>query len=214
MSPVPNGREPQDQHTPTLGNINELLQHALKVVRHKPARATIDWDLELQRPPHTVRCQEERMFRATVHVMENVVESISVRGRISFRCRHLDPTAPSRDRNVLLLLAIMICIEITDTNGGIPAEVLPRVFEPFFTTKADQGHRSLGLAWVYGVVTGHWGGVAICSEAGRGTSVRIYPPAEPFVARPPSPPPESHTVTAPSWWLMTTNACYGSWRPF
>jgi CheY-like chemotaxis protein len=36
----------------------------------------------------------------------------------------------------------------------------------------------LGLAWVYGIVTNHGGGVAISSKPGTGTSVRIYLPAE------------------------------------
>jgi CheY-like chemotaxis protein len=49
------------------------------------------------------------------------------------------------------------------------------VFEPFFTTK--YGHRGLGLAWVYGIVTNHGGGVAISSQLGQGASVRIYLPA-------------------------------------
>jgi len=52
---------------------------------------------------------------------------------------------------------------------------LPRVFEPFFTTK--YGHRGLGLAWVYGIVTNHGGGVSISSTLGQGASVRIYLPA-------------------------------------
>src|SRR5208337_4828398 len=61
---------------------------------------------------------------------------------------------------------------------GIEAEVLPRIFEPFFTTKRGGQHRGLGLAWVYGIVTNHGGGVAVSSQRGSGTSVRVYLPAE------------------------------------
>ena len=35
----------------------------------------------------------------------------------------------------------------------------------------------LGLAWVYGIVTNHRGGVAISSSPKQGASVRIYLPA-------------------------------------
>ena len=55
----------------------------------------------------------------------------------------------------------MCALEITDNGMGIEAEVLPRIFEPFFTTKRASKHRGLGLAWVYGVVTNHGGGVAV-----------------------------------------------------
>jgi CheY-like chemotaxis protein len=52
------------------------------------------------------------------------------------------------------------------------------IFEPFFTTKRDKRHRGIGLAWVYGIVTNLRGGVAVSSQPGHGTSVRIYLPAE------------------------------------
>src|SRR5208337_1466375 len=66
---------------------------------------------------------------------------------------------------------------------GIEAEVLPRIFEPFFTTKRGGQHRGLGLAWVYGIVTNHGGGVAVSSQPGVGTSVRVYLPAEKRIVR-------------------------------
>src|SRR5207244_2681826 len=53
-----------------------------------------------------------------------------------------------------------------------------RIFEPFFTTKRGGNHRGLGLAWVYGIVTNHGGGVAVSSQPGMGTSVRVYLPAD------------------------------------
>jgi CheY-like chemotaxis protein len=66
-------------------------------------------------------------------------------------------------------------VEVADDGPGIEAEVLPRVFEPFYTTKP--GHRGLGLAWVYGVVTNHGGSVVLQSAPKKGTSVRICLPA-------------------------------------
>ncbi len=67
-------------------------------------------------------------------------------------------------------------MEVSDDGAGIPEEVMPRIFEPFFTTKGSN-HRGLGLAWVYGIVTNHGGGVAVSSRVGSGTTVRVYLPA-------------------------------------
>jgi len=75
-----------------------------------------------------------------------------------------------------------VCVEVTDTGAGIPAEIMPRIFEPFFTTKGSR-HRGLGLAWVYGIITNHGGAVSISSEPGQGASVRMYLPATRKIVR-------------------------------
>ena len=69
-------------------------------------------------------------------------------------------------------------MEIGDNGCGIAPEVLPRIFEPFFTTKKGGNASRAGPGLVYGIVTNHGGGVAVSSQAGVGTSVRVYLPAE------------------------------------
>lgn len=45
-----------------------------------------------------------------------------------------------------------VVLEVADTGGGIPPEVLPKIFEPFFTTKEVGKGTGLGLSTVYGIV--------------------------------------------------------------
>ncbi|MES2306628.1 MAG: PAS domain S-box protein [Gemmatimonadota bacterium] len=67
-------------------------------------------------------------------------------------------------------------IALTDTGTGIPAESLSRVFEPFFTTKGVGQGTGLGLAICYGIIREAGGHISLYSEAGRGTTVRVYLP--------------------------------------
>jgi len=69
-----------------------------------------------------------------------------------------------------------VLLSVSDTGTGIPASHRERVFDPFFTTKGPGGGTGLGLSMVYGFVSQSGGHVAISSEEGRGTVVRLYLP--------------------------------------
>jgi len=66
-----------------------------------------------------------------------------------------------------------VLLEFADTGVGIAAKDLPKVMEPYFTTKEEGQGTGLGLPICRRIVQEHGGAIAIESEVGRGTTVRV-----------------------------------------
>jgi len=70
----------------------------------------------------------------------------------------------------------LICIALSDTGEGMPAEILQRAFEPFFTTKPVGKGTGLGLSQIHGFAAQSGGRAEIDSTPAAGTTVRILLP--------------------------------------
>jgi two-component system, cell cycle sensor histidine kinase and response regulator CckA len=173
-------RQEKENRVQQAGNVNVLLQRNVdmfKSIAPEQLGKEISWSLQLERRLYATKFDEAKMQQAFLKILENAVEALGPNGRIHLQTRNIDLTEPTQDRNAQLAAGTYVCVEITDSGVGIEPHVLPRIFEPFFTTKRADKHRGLGLAWLYGIVTNHGGAVAVSSQPGVGTSVRVYLPA-------------------------------------
>lgn len=65
-------------------------------------------------------------------------------------------------------------VSVSDSGGGIPANIIDRVIEPFFTTKPMGKGTGLGLSQVYGMMQQSKGGMKIESSPGNGTTISLF----------------------------------------
>ena len=69
-----------------------------------------------------------------------------------------------------------VSLSVSDTGGGMTADVIARAFDPFFTTKPIGEGTGLGLSMVYGFVRQSGGQARIQSEPGHGAKISLYLP--------------------------------------
>ncbi len=117
-----------------------------------------------------------QLSSAIVNLAVNARDAMPGGGKLMLETanREFDGTGSADDGDVTRGAFVMIAV--TDTGHGIPADIRDRVFEPFFTTKGVGRGTGLGLSMVYGFARQTGGTVAIESEEGRGTVVRLFLP--------------------------------------
>jgi signal transduction histidine kinase len=107
------------------------------------------------------------LTQVVVHLVTNAARSIPAArcGRVVVR---MGPGPPGTAR-----------LEVMDDGAGMSEEVRRRAFDPFFTTRDVGQGLGLGLSVCHAIVAAHGGTIAVESEPGRGSVVRVELPVAP-----------------------------------
>ncbi|MEZ0253398.1 MAG: PAS domain S-box protein [Methylobacteriaceae bacterium] len=151
-----------------LAGMEEMLRRALPEQVHLDIVATEGvWP---------TLCDPHQLENAVLNLAINARDAMPEGGRLVVETSnaHLGPADLSLHSGARE--GAYVCIRVTDTGHGMPAEVAARAFEPFFTTKPLGMGTGLGLSMIYGFARQSEGHARILSEPGRGTTVTICLP--------------------------------------
>ncbi|WP_236960160.1 CHASE3 domain-containing protein [Methylobacterium durans] len=124
----------------------------------------------------TTRADANQLENALLNLAVNARDAMPEGGHLTIETAnaHLDDAYAQAHPGIPAGQYVLIAV--SDTGSGMSQEIATRAFDPFFTTKAVGQGTGLGLSQVYGFVRQTGGHVKIYTEAGRGTSVKIYLP--------------------------------------
>jgi two-component system sensor histidine kinase HydH len=112
-----------------------------------------------------IPCDYQQIKQVFINLLSNARDAMRGGGRLTIRTFPF--SQEGRD---------YVGIEIGDTGGGIPSEVLRNIFNPFFTTKG--WGTGLGLAICHRIVDGHRGVIEVDNDPGRGVIFTVKLPIE------------------------------------
>ena len=140
-------------------SLDEILSDTNHLLRAKLTQAGVQLHYTGPKQPIAVDVHKGQLQQVFLNLALNALHAMPQGGELRISCT-LEGNA--------------VHIDFTDTGGGIPPEVQPRIFESFLSTRA--GGTGLGLTIAQRIVKDHHGELKLMSTGPRGTTMRVTMP--------------------------------------
>ena len=159
---------------PKILDLNEVVTENLKMLTR-----VIGEDIDLVMVPAavlgSVRADAGQIEQVIMNLAVNARDAMPAGGKLTIETSNVSLDEEYARFHAPLRPGDYVMLSISDTGQGMDSETQSHIFEPFFTTKGTKG-TGLGLSTVYGIVKQSGGYIWVSSEAGKGTTFKIYLP--------------------------------------
>ncbi len=147
-------------------NLNVEIREVLSMFREEFEEARISAVVDLSRDLPSISADPDQIRQVVWNLVSNALQAMGGSGILTVGTHLADP---AEGKGVVL--------EVSDTGGGIPRDVVQNIFNPFFTTKAKG--TGLGLPIVHAIVEKHGGTIHLDNREGVGVAFSIFLPLFP-----------------------------------
>ena len=151
--------------------LDELIAECVHSARTLALAKKICLNLE-EASESPIHADESLLRRMILNLLDNAIKYTPEGGSVSVTCRRAGKE---------------YALSITDTGGGIPADLQPRIFERFFRadkarsrTENDGGGAGLGLSISRWIAEAHHGRLELTRSNSAGSTFTAYLPSEPL----------------------------------
>jgi two-component system, NtrC family, nitrogen regulation sensor histidine kinase GlnL len=150
-------------------NIHEVLERVRQLVQSEAPPGVAIWrDYDPSIP--TLMAEPDQLIQATLNIVRNALQAVGDEGTITLRTRAQRQFTIADTPHKLV-----VRLDVIDSGGGIPPEMLEPIFYPMVTTRAEGSGLGLPIAQT---LVGQHGGLIECSSEPGNTVFTIWLPLE------------------------------------
>ena len=160
---------------PTAIGMSSMVSEVVELVR-----ASLPQNIDLR--PHldagdtTIIADPTQVHQLVMNLCKNAIDAMPSGGTLTVAVEAIDISEAREFSHGSLSPGRYARLSVADTGCGMSTTIVARIFEPFFSTKPPGMGTGLGLALVHGITTDLGGAIDVVSQAGQGSTFRLYLP--------------------------------------